>query len=59
MFVIWRWLERGQSGLFIQLQFAACVFFSLIIMIIHLIRQIYYINYVCIYLNLDVTSYQI
>ena len=30
MFVIWHWLERGQSGLFIQLQFTACVFFSVI-----------------------------
>ena len=42
MFVIWYWLERGQSGLFIQLHFAAFVFFSVItsllcILIINLI----------------------
>ena len=30
MFVIWHWLERGQSGLFIQLYFTASVFFSAI-----------------------------
>ena len=30
MFVIWYWLERGQSGLFIQLHFTAFVFFSVI-----------------------------
>ena len=30
MFVIWQWMKRGQSGLLIQLQFIACVFFNMI-----------------------------
>ena len=30
MFVIWYWLERRQSGLFVQLHFTASIFFSVI-----------------------------
>ena len=30
MLVILHWLEMGQSGLFIQVRFTSCVFFSVI-----------------------------
>ena len=44
MFVMWHWLERGQSGLLIQLQFTACVLFS--------------VYYFCLLLNTEETTFQ-
>ena len=37
MFIIWYWLERGQSGLFIQIHFTASVFLSAITTLLYIL----------------------